>query len=257
MENQDATASTVHAVETSLAVVSAIQELDEPGITELATHLNLPKSTVFNHVKTLEQNHYIIESEGKGYRLGLKFLDHGIQARQKIEVFEASSPAMEQLAEETQLAVWLAVEEFGKVVCIRKELGERAVPTRGEIGRRLHMHSSSLGKAILANLPDERVDQIIDTYGLPARTEHTVTDRAELLEELDQIREQGYALNDSESLEGLRAVASPIFSESEVHGSICVAGTRSHVDGEYLDTQLPARVKDAANEIELNLIYET
>jgi DNA-binding IclR family transcriptional regulator len=171
MENQDENASTVHAVETSLAVVNAIQELDEPGITKVAAHLDLPKSTVFNHVKTLEQNNYLVPLRPDGYRLGLKFLEHGIESRENLEIFEASSPAMEQLANETQLAVWLAVEEFGEVVCIRKELGERAVPTRGKIGRRLHMHSSSLGKAILANLPEDRIEQIIDTFGLPVRTE--------------------------------------------------------------------------------------
>lgn len=257
MKKENENVSTVHAVETSLAIVNAIQELDDPGITEIAARLDLPKSTVFNHVKTLEKNHYLVDTETEGYRLGLKFLDHGIQARHNIEVFEASSPAMEQLASETQLAVWLAVEEFGKVVCIRKELGDRAVPTRGEIGRRLDMHSSSLGKAILANLSAERVDQIIEMYELPALTENTVTDRDELMEELETIREQGYALNDSESMEGLRAVASPIFSESDICGSICVAGTRSHIDGEYFDSELPARVKDAANEIELNLMYDT
>lgn len=257
MQDSDETPTTVHAVETTLDIVNAIQALEDSGITDIATELDLPKSTVFNHVRTLEQSKYIVGGGADGYRLGLKFLDHGIQARNNLEVFDASSPAMEQLAEETGLAVWLAVEEYGEVVCIRREFGERAVPTRGEIGRRLNMHSSSLGKAILAHLSSERVEDIIEAYGLPKRTENTVSDPQTLRDELETIREQGYALNDGESTEGLRAVASPIFSESEITGAICVAGTRSHMDGEYFEAELPARVKDAANEIELNLIYDT
>lgn len=257
MQDTDETRSTVHAVETSLDIVNVIQRLDNPGITKIATELDLPKSTVFNHVRTLEQNKYIVEIPPGGYRLGLELLDNGIHARNNLGVFTASSPAIEQLAEETGLAVWLAVEEYGKVVCIKKQLGDRAVPTRGEIGRRLHMHSSSLGKAILAHLPTERVKDIIETYGLPKRTEYTISDPEALCDELDTIREQEYALNDGESMDGLRAVASPIFSESAIDGAICVAGTRSHMDGNYFEAELPARVKDAANEIELNLLYDT
>ena len=256
MENPDKTAFTVHAVETSLEVINAIQELEEPGITEVASYLDLPKSTVFNHLKTLEQNQYLVKTAPDGYRLGLRFLDHGIQARFNLDLFEASSPAMEQLAEETELAVWLGVEEYGEVICIRKELGERAVPTRGKIGRRLNMHSSSLGKAILAHLPSDRIEEIVQTFGLPPRTDQTVTDRDELFKELEQIADRGFALNDSESTEGLRAVSSPIFDDEGICGSICVAGTRGHMKGEYFETELPARVKDAANEIELNLVYE-
>jgi DNA-binding IclR family transcriptional regulator len=257
MDSQNESASTVEAVETSLAIVGAIHDLDEPGITEVATHLDLPKSTVFNHVKTLQRNEYLVPNDPGSYRLGLQFLDHGIRARDHLQVFDASTPAMEQLADETQLAIWLAVEEFGEVVCIRKELGDRAVPTRGEIGRRLHMHSSSLGKAILAHLPEDRVTEVIEKFGLSARTENTVTDPSALHEELAKIADQGHALNDGESMEGLRAVASPIFVDGDVCGSICAAGTRSHVDGEYYESDLPTRVKDAANEIELNLKYES
>lgn len=257
MQDPDETPITVDAVETSLNIINSIQTLENPGITDLATELGLPKSTVFNHVKTLKKNNYIVGDAEDGYRLGLKFLDHGIQARKNLEVFEPSSPVMEQLAEETGLAIWLAVEEYGEVVCIRKELGERAVPTRGEIGRRLHMHSSSLGKAILAHLPAERVDSIIDSNGLPKRTENTITDPEELWDELETIRDQEYAQNDGESTKGLRAVASPIFSDSDICGAICVAGTRSHIDGEYFESELPARVRDAADEIELNLMYDS
>lgn len=247
----------VDAVKTSLQIVTAIQNLETPTITNIASHLEIPKSTAFTHIKTLEDEEYIIESDDGKFRLGLKFLEHGIHSRDKLPLYHASSPAMEQLAEETELAVWLGVEEYGKVVCIKKQMGERAVPTRGKIGRGLRMHSGAMGKAILAHLPEERIDEIIEKHGLPARTDQTITDRELLYEELESIREEGVAFNDAESMDGLRAVASPIFLDSSIQGAICVAGTRNRMNGEQFKEILPARVKDAANEIELNLTYDS
>lgn len=249
--------TTVHAVQTSLRIINAIQELETPTVTSIAKHLDIPKSTAFNHIHTLENQEYLVDTEDEGYRLGLRFLDHGVTARDNLTIYEASSPTVEQLADETDLAVWLGVEEYGRVVCVRKGMGERAVPTRGRIGRRLRMHSGSLGKAILAHLPAARIDEIIEDQGLPQLTENTITDSDALQDELNTIRQQGVAFNDGESMAGLRAVASPIFKDSTIQGAICAAGTRNRMKGEYFEDTLPARVKDAANEIELKLTYES
>lgn len=94
----------------------------------------------------------------------------------------------------------------------------------GEIGKRVPLHNIAAGKAILAHLSEERVEEIIGQHGLEEWTERTITDREALFSELETIREQEYARNDGETFEGFRAVASPILHEGELLGSIVVSG---------------------------------
>lgn len=245
---------TVKAAETAFAIVETVEEMERAGVSDIAEHLSIAKSTAHKHLRTLEENEYLVREDTK-YRLSLKHLKFGRHALDKVEIAQIAQPVIDHLAEETGEAIWVAIEEHGQAVYVNKALGERAVPSRGGIGNRILLHSASIGKAMLAHLPQERMDEIIERHGLSALTENTITDREQLMEELAEIREQDVAFNDGESLRGLRAVASPILHEGEVMGAVAIVGTENRMKGDYFQEEIPNLVQGATNEIELKLAY--
>lgn len=245
---------TVKSSATAFAIIEILDQLDQAGVSEVADEIDLAKSTVHKHLATLEECEYVVKEDGT-YRLSLKPLKYGRHALEKIDVAQESQPVIDHLAEETGEAVWTAVEEHGRAVYVNKALGDRAVPSRGGIGGRIALHSSAIGKALLAHLPEERVDEIIDRHGLTKLTERTITDPNVLKEELEAVRDRGVSFNDGESLEGLRAIGSPILHHGEVKGAIAVAATANRMKGEYFEEELPDMVTGTANEIELKLTY--
>jgi len=109
---------------------------------------------------------------------------------------------------------------------------------------------------MLAEMPRNRVEAILDRHGLPGATENTLTSRETLFETLDTIRERGYAFNDGEEVEGIRAVGMAIVTDDDVHGALSVSGPSNRVQGERFRDELPEILSGAVNEIELKLTYE-
>jgi DNA-binding IclR family transcriptional regulator len=163
---------------------------------------------------------------------------------------------LDELAAETAHYTHLVAEENGRGINLYKGKGEAAVGDdyqRAKRQQRDYLHITASGKAILAYLPHERVESIVDRHGLPRRTANTITDRDELFDHLATVREQGYALNDEEEIEGLRAVGAPIRDrDGAVLGSISISGPTSLVDGDTFYEDLPERVMETANIIEVN-----
>lgn len=246
---------TVDAVQTACDVVDALQTLDGSGVTELADHLGLSKATVHSHLATLRQNEYVIK-DGEVYRLSLRFLDLAEEVRDRLGIYEIVQDELDDLADETGEIAQFAVEEHGRAVYLHKAMGENAVQTASRVGTREYLHCISLGKAILAHLPRERVEEIVERHGLPEQTENTITDRDALFDELDAIRERGYAFDNEEKIQGLRCVASPVHDvRGAVLGAVSVSGPSSRMEGDRFRNELPDRVTRAANVIEINIEY--
>jgi DNA-binding IclR family transcriptional regulator len=236
-------------------IIETVQKLEDPRLIDIATHLDFPKSTVHNHLGTLKENGYLKEEDGV-YDLTLKFLDHGIYAKQRLRITHLSEGILEQLAEDTNEAAWLMIEERGFVVGVEKALGERGVQTSGRIGRHTRFHYHAPGKAILAHLSPDRVDEILAKQGLPQKTEHTITDRLSLEEELSEVREEGVAFDVGEAIDGIRSVAAPVICDDTVEGAIGVVGPKNRLRGDRFHDKLPELVSGAANELELRLRYD-
>lgn len=252
MPKQD---GTVQATRTSFEIVSKLNELDGAGVTELAEELGLPKSTVHNHLNTLCEEEYIVRS-GDTYYVGLRFLKLGEYSRNRLKIYKTAKPEVQNLAEETGELVNLAVEEYGRCVYLDLEKGDQAVELDTYAGMQVLLHCTALGKAILAYLPNDRVDDILDKHGMPERTENTITDRDELYETLDEVRDRGYAYDAQERLSGLRCVAAPITNQNEEPvGAISVAGPTSRMKGERYHEEIPELLLDAANVIELHMTF--
>ncbi|WP_233204132.1 IclR family transcriptional regulator [Halegenticoccus soli] len=240
---------------TTFRIVEALKELDGAGITEVANHLNLSKSSVHNYLDTLRHEGYVMK-HGQQYHVGLKFLELGAYARRRRKLFEISKPEVERLADETGEVVNLLVEEQGKGIYLCREKGTKAVKLDTSTGMFVHLHQTAFGKAIMAYMDREQVESIIDRHGLPARTDNTITDRKELFEELNRIHEQGYALDMEEYLDGLQGVAVPILNNgTTVEGAISIAGPSCRMRGERLEETLPRKIQNAVNVIELNITH--
>lgn len=238
-----------------IRILTGLAELDGAGVTELAEHVGLPKSTVHNHLSTLHAEEFV-SKDGTNYRLGLRFLDLGENARLNRTESDHIEGKVADLARQTEERVQFIVEEHGYGVYLYVSRGEKAVSTDSRIGRHIPLHATSAGKAILAHLPKERVSDIIDTIGLSRVTEHTLTDIEDLEAELEGVREKGYATNIQESTVGLGAVGAPILCpDKSVVGAISISGPTHRLKGEMFETTLPDLVRGATNEIELNISF--
>lgn len=254
MNGENETGREVKTATTAFTIIEYVQRLEGGSVSELAEHIGLAKSTVHNHVKTLVKNDYLIQCGGE-YHLGLKFLDHAYHAEQRLQVTGAVSPTLEKLAEETGELAWVIVEEHGKAVNLKMAEGDQAVRTADRIGLRTHLHFHAAGKVILAYLPDDRVDRIVEKHGLPAATEKTITDVESLDEELEAIYERGYAFNDGEAVRGLRSVAAPVIIDGDVIAAVTVIGPAKRLHGKKFREAIPDAVLGAANAIELELTH--
>lgn len=247
--------NSVGSVERTFAIIEAIKECEGAGVTELANRLEMPKSTVHNYLSTLEQEEYLVK-EDDVYYVGTRFLDFGAHARNRRPIDSIARPEVNRLAEQTGELANLLIEEHGRGIYLHRVGGDRAVKVEAHVGTRVYLHTTGLGKAILAHLPDARVDEIIERHGLPATTPQTVTDPDELRAELETIRERGYATDDEEKLAGLRCVAAPVLSDdNRVLGAISVAGPTNRLRGDRFREELPDKILEAANVIELNVTY--
>jgi DNA-binding IclR family transcriptional regulator len=245
----------IKAARNTLQIVEALKRLDGAGVTELANELNQNKSSVHNYLSTLEEDEYV-RKEGTEYHVGLRFFEVGAYARHQQLIYKIGQPEVRNLAEQTGERANLLVEEHGKGIYLCKEAGDQAVQVDAHVGSRVYLHNTALGKAILAHMPDEQVEAIIDRHGLVKTTENTVSSRAELYDRLEEVRERGVAFDREERLEGLQCVAAPILRNNDtVAGAISVSGPTSRLQDERLEETLPERLNAAANVIELNLSY--
>jgi len=240
------------SVEKTIKILDALRDLNSAGVTEIAEYLNLPKTTIHPYLLTLEHNEFIVKKDDQ-YHLSLKFISYGEYIKRQDELFDIIPEEIDRLSEETNELANYLVEEHGRGVYLYQSRSNRGVQTRADIGFRRPLHCTGVGKAILAYLPEKRVDDIIDKHGLTKMTENTITDRDELMSELEEIRKRGYAIDDEEIQRGLRCVAAPILNDrKEVLGGISVASPTGRLKGDRFEEELPEKVMNTANVIEVN-----
>lgn len=243
----------VRATETSIRMLEGLIELGgEAGITELATHLSVAKSTVYKHLNTLDSSGLVVK-HGDGYRIGLRALEFGGYAQRYDGVYDTARPQLRTMADETGELANLMFEEDGWGVYVHTTRGEDAVDIDTRTGRRANLHATGLGKAILATLPEERVETIVESRGLPRVTEHTITEQAELFAELDEIRAEGIAYDREECVEGMACIARPLSTPNERPAAISITGPVSRVSGGETEAAIRTVLEQAGNVIELEL----
>lgn len=233
---------------TSLRVLDVIKRREGARMSEIASELDLANSTVHAHLTTL-RNHELVVKEGNVFHLGIKLFHFGEQARHRKPEYEIVRRHAHELSNRLSEEVAFAITEHGRSVIIFDENNDPA--KQGfQVGRYFHMHNSASGKAMLAEWSRERVDEVLDRWGLPQETENTIQSRAELYEELARTRERGYALNDQEALEGLMAIGMAITNpDGSVLGSLDVSGPPYRLSEERIVPELRETVTEIEHEI--------
>jgi len=245
----------IKSIRTAFELIEGMEQLDGARASTLAEHVGKPVSTVHDYLQTLEQIQYVTKQDNV-YRPGTRFLEIGELERMKRPLYRIAKPELEALAEETGELASLMVEEHGEGVLLEIQRGTDAIQPHTYPGVRMPLHTSALGKSILAHLPDERVDEIIDAHGLPSMTKNTVTDRDRLDEQLARTRERGYAIDRGERIDGVVCVAAPILDRRDrVLGAVCVCGPTSRIDSEDERNQITDALLRTANMIQVNFNY--
>ncbi|WIV67034.1 IclR family transcriptional regulator [Natrialbaceae archaeon AArc-T1-2] len=253
MPENNARGRAVKSDERLFDIVEFIREQDGAGVTEIASEVGLAKSTVHGHLTSLRRRGYVVKTDD-GYRLGLEFLNHGKYVQTSYSLYTIGQQKVKQLAAKTDERAWCVVEENGLGYYLTGAEGDHPVHPPARIGQRVHLHPLASGKAILAHLPESRVDEIVDQHGLPEITSNTITDEDELFAELERTRERGYAVNNMESLSGLYAIGAPVVDETGVvRGALSISGPKNRLKAENKQHRFVDLLLGATNELEINI----
>jgi len=244
----------IESSQKTLDIVVALHDLGEGNLTDVADRVGLPKSTVHVHLNTLREQGFVVR-EGDTYRLGLQFLEYGHDVREGIELYHKAKSQVDAVAQETKELVNLLVEENGYGRYIYATIENEDVELRTDPGREVHLHTTGLGKAVLAYLDEERVDEIVDTHGLPADTDQSITEYRDLMSELDEIRDRELAFDNEEHMRGIGCIAVPIRNETRVYGAMSVSGPVNRIRNDSFREDVIESLRDAKSIIELNIEY--
>jgi len=254
MKTEDSPNIPVKSVVRMFNVVQVVKERNGATLSEIENELDASKSTVYNHLATLEDLGYVVLQDGV-YNIGLRFLDYGGHALTCDPRLQFIEPKVRKIAQEVGELSQFMVEEHGKAVVVFREEGANAVETKVRIGSRFHLHHSTAGKAILAGLSDDRIREVVDRHGLPPKTPNTITAEEDLFEEIEQIREQGYAFDREEHIEGLHAISVSVVDDNRVLGALSVAGPSHRLASPEATEEIIDLLLGIANELELNLEF--
>jgi len=246
---------TIKAVETSISIIEALKEQRTATLDELTDVTDMSKANVYRHVTTLREHGFVNREEDR-YRFSLRFLNLGGLAREQYVDPQIVKPKVAEIAENTGEVAQFGVIENGRVVVLYKKTGYQGVSLQTRTGTHVPVHQIATGKAIMAHMPDDEVEALVEEHGLPAATENTITTREDLYEELETVRDRGYAVNDNESTKGLYAVAVPINTpDGGVVGACVVSGPEHRMKEERKADEVTELLLSVANEIELDLAY--
>jgi DNA-binding IclR family transcriptional regulator len=245
--------TTIGSVQNTIRIIEAVVELDAARNVDIAEATGLSEAAVSKHLRTLTDAEFLTRDDGS-YRPSFRFLDVGETVRQGIQGVSHIRNALDKLVDETGELAYYIVEEHGRAVVVFRREGREGVNTRSRVGKRLLMHQNAGGKALLAHESRAFVDAVVEDHGLPASTGNTITERDALYEELETVRERGYALNEEESSAGIHAVSAPVLAaEDDVAGACSIVGPKYRVAGDRLHEDLPDLLLTVANELSLNL----
>lgn len=241
----------IQATESSFEIIDLLKELDGARMSELSEHLNLATSTIHGHLKTLEANELVVK-EGNEYHLSLRFFYYGEFTKRRKPEYEPVQSVVDRIADETGESANFCVAEHGKLIVL---FGE-SIPMDPvyDIGNIFHMHSTAAGKSILAEMPTADRTAVIDRWGLPEHTEHTITDKEALFTELENIRDRGYAYNREELLPGLSSVSTVVkHADGSIVGALSVGGPSYRNRGDRLQKELRSTLLEAKDDLEADI----
>jgi IclR family KDG regulon transcriptional repressor len=227
----------------------------ELGLTQLASALSLNKTTVYRLLTAMEKFDVIERNPAsERYRLGLKLHELGTKAVASRTLRSEARPFLEQMSDRCNEAVSFAVPGVGGILCLdRVDSPHTIITLRTTVGARFPAHSTAIGKAVLAYLPEDAVEQILFENGLVRFTPFTLTRVSDLRKNLREIRERGYALDKQELERGLSGVAAPVLAKgNRIVAAVGIAGPTPRFRGKELAQKI-SLARETASRISRSL----
>jgi len=222
-------------VASALRVLVALSETSEPiGISDLSRRLGVGKSSMHAILATLADLGFVEQAPGSPrYRLGFVAFEVGAAVLEQLKLGAYLTPPMERLAHESQEAVSLAVLHDRSAVFVHRFESTHVLRADIRLGTRMPLHGSASGKCLLSELSHEEIKRLYPTDELDLATPRTIRRRAELLDELERVRQLGYATDLDEYVVGVSAVACPVRNgEGRTVAALSVAGPSARFEGE-------------------------
>lgn len=251
-ENTPAMSSVLRAFE----VIDVLWETGGAGPSAVARQMDIPKSTAHIYLQTLSNTEYVVNDDGT-YSLSYQFLGTGSRLKHRNRLYQAAESLLEELAESTGELVTLVIEEDGKSVILHLVRGNNSLDLGMYPGMITPLHSNATGKVLLAFLPSDRTDAIVDNYGLERVTERTITDEATLYNELETIRENGYAIDWDQQVTGMGIVGAPIVVDGELEGAVGVACPTGRLQEDSYQQTLLQKIRETIDSITIKYRYGT
>ena len=231
------TASGVQSVERVFELLELVTDAGgEVTLSELAASTELPLPTVHRLLRTLVSLGYARQLPNRRYALGPRLIRIGEAASRQFGAL--ARPQLTGLVDALGESANMAVLDGDMVVYVAQVPSSHSMRMFTEVGRRVHLHDTGVGKAILAQLPDETVRAIVGRAGMPTPTEHSIGSIDELLVELDRIRERGFAIDDQEQEIGVRCFSMAV-PDAPTPTAVSVSGPVSRVDESFGERAVP------------------
>ncbi|MGA3325274.1 MAG: IclR family transcriptional regulator [Terriglobia bacterium] len=236
-----ATAYTVKSLVKALSILEVLADEEPPyTLTQLSRRLHLHVSTAHRLLVNLVRHGFVEEDTvSGGYQLSYRVLRMGLRVLDRLDFRRVAQPLLRDLNLRTQETVHLAILQETRAISIEKFVSPQPVGLDARLGGVAPLHCTGVGKTLLAYQGEDLLNQIVQAPGLTRLTAHTITGLPQLRRELERIREQGYALDQEEAVEGLRCVAGPVFNhQGKIVAAFSVAGSATRLT--------PARVPEIA-----------
>lgn len=247
--------NSVHSVERALSILEALGRRQQGyGCTELGQLLSLHKSTVHRLVSTLQAYGFAEKDPGtERYKLGAKIMLLGLEALNSLDFRKVAIPYMKELVEISRETVQLAVLDGGEVFILERDHSPEAITVN--LGLRGPVHCTAEGKIILAHQPAEIAVEILKSRGMHQYTINTITEINQFVSHMDKVRIQGFAINAEEMVEGVRAIAAPVFNhKGQVTAALSITGPSSRLTLERI-YRLVTVLKETCTSISMHLGY--
>lgn len=248
----------IQSVERALRILDLFDEHStELKITEISTLMGLHKSTLHSLLKTLQAQGYISQNPDNGkYRLGMKLVERGDFVVHSIDIRQKANNYLVDLSVKTGQTTHLGILDGKEGVYIDKVEGKKAIITYSRIGRRLPIHSTAIGKALIAFKNQNEIDALLKDYVYTKQTEQSITDSKQFLAELEQVRVLGYAVDNQENEQGVKCASVPIWNhEKRVIAAISISTLIARVNGQELQEYIEL-LKTAGHELSQQLGFK-
>ncbi|MEM7128471.1 MAG: IclR family transcriptional regulator [Chloroflexota bacterium] len=216
----------ISVLEDAFKVVELISDSAKPiSLVELTRQSSLNKNKVFRILHTLEKHRYVERDEAHTYQLGARFITFSRNARQERSLIEASAPILDWLAQETSETIFLGILDGQQALCVDARESPRSIRLTAQVGQRTPLHVGSIPKVLLAFQSEAQQNALIEGLSFELYTNHTIRNRAILVESLQSIHDQGYAVTSDDLDEGACSVATPIFNRlGKIEAALSIAG---------------------------------